>query len=74
VGKMSRPKNQQCEENTDLQHSHEMQGVQCQNGIKCLALFGGKGERGVTMPHQPSQRKLQLSNSFNSRWGDEKMR
>jgi hypothetical protein len=51
LGEMSRPKKKQSEGQTELQYNDEVQGVQRQDEVEHLALFGGKGEQGVALPH-----------------------
>jgi hypothetical protein len=67
LGKMSRPKKQQGIEEKELRHNNEIQGVQCQNEIERLALFWGKGEHGVALPHLLSQGESRQSVSINRR-------
>ncbi len=51
LGKMPRAKKEQRKGKMKLQNNQQMQGVQCQNKIKRLALFWGKRERGVAVPY-----------------------
>ena len=51
LGKMPQTKSDQSKEAEELQFDDGMQGVQCKNGIKHLAVFGAEGKRCAAMPH-----------------------